>query len=557
MDNNSKHELEKNSLKKKISLLKKKRRMLLDENGSLKNQVSYNNTLISNRINNLETKIDNNKNKNFGRKFIKLGTFITAVLAACIILFQTIIMHNQSNIFKKQTDLISRQNDLFSNQNDKFDSQNELFESQNILVEIQNQLVELQNEKTDLQNLLIEAQNGLFNYQNKRIDQQTNLLEADRRGSLVFLFNNVLDRIDDELKDSLNNSRILSPQLIGRIISLSQALKPYKYLQNDTIIKKAVSPERGQLFLSLVNSHLNDETLLSIFQKANFKSSEIIGGYFEGAYLIGLDLSNSVLDSSNFNQVQFKEVKLNGASLRNVKLNNAKFTKTYLVNTNMTGIQGTSLTFHGSILRNTNFTNANLSRSNFTNGHYTKVFFGEENEYPDGIPTIEEQQIILNKEKDFNLIIGQHRTYKGKAEYEGREFLHIVSNKITESIIAGSNVIEQGNFTDAILEGSNFDSFVFENCEFLNSRLGGIKFKGCVIQNTYFNKSRIDKSSFEENFFSKAVPMAIGSYYRLIYDPSFEKYIDRDNFRSNKDYMKSLEWNKEKSNYLEVINTYD
>lgn len=56
----------------------------------------------------------------------------------------------------------------------------------------QNQLLTRQNEKLDDQNIM-------FNTQNERINLQNNLLEADRRSSLVFLMSNLLDKMDDEI----------------------------------------------------------------------------------------------------------------------------------------------------------------------------------------------------------------------------------------------------------------------------------------------------------------------------------------------------------------------
>jgi hypothetical protein len=95
------------------------------------------------------------------------------------------------------------------------------------------------------QNNLLENQNRLIVNQNTRIEQQTYLQEAGRRSSLIFLMNNVLDKMDEELKSPVNKDRNLSDQLIGRIVALSKSLKPYKYLESDSL-SMTVSPERGQ-----------------------------------------------------------------------------------------------------------------------------------------------------------------------------------------------------------------------------------------------------------------------------------------------------------------------
>jgi len=121
-----------------------------------------------------------------------------------------------------------------------------------------------------VQTYILSKQNEKLEYQNKRIEQQTFLQEAERRSSLVFLFNNVLDKIDQELKDQKGITDTLSEPLIGRITALSKALKPYRYLDGDEIIEKPISPERGQLLISLIGCNLDSLTYRKSFPKQIF-----------------------------------------------------------------------------------------------------------------------------------------------------------------------------------------------------------------------------------------------------------------------------------------------
>lgn len=57
------------------------------------------------------------------------------------------------------------------------------------------------------QNVKMERQNGLIKTQNTRIDQQTNLIEADRRSSLIFLMSNVMDKVDEEIREQKSQLR--------------------------------------------------------------------------------------------------------------------------------------------------------------------------------------------------------------------------------------------------------------------------------------------------------------------------------------------------------------
>ena len=99
-------------------------------------------------------------------------------------------------------------------------------------------------------------QNKLIEKQNYRVEQQTHLIEASRRSSQMFVMSDVLSDLNKELENPKNIDRKISKTLTGRIISLSSAMKPYKYLENDTLIKRALSPERGQLLITLLESNI-------------------------------------------------------------------------------------------------------------------------------------------------------------------------------------------------------------------------------------------------------------------------------------------------------------
>ncbi|MEM6720282.1 MAG: hypothetical protein AAF611_13235 [Bacteroidota bacterium] len=159
------------------------------------------------------------------------------------------------------------------------------------------------------QNDKIDKQNELITNQNARLEQQTYLQEAGRRSSLIFLMNNVLDKMDEELKDSMNKNRNLSDQLIGRIIALSKSLKPYKYLENDSL-SMTVSPERGQLLVNLTKAKLSNQTYEKFFENADFSYSEISNMTFNGISFGNLNLSFSNLTKVTFEKCNFSYLDL-------------------------------------------------------------------------------------------------------------------------------------------------------------------------------------------------------------------------------------------------------
>ncbi|SDN00326.1 pentapeptide repeat-containing protein [Kriegella aquimaris] len=588
-----------NGLEQKFKKSEEKNIFLEEKNQILADAIKQN-TQVNERIRDLEKSLVKKKKNTWSKAykvFLDIGTFSTAVIVGVFIFRQTGIMGSQTAIFEKQTKLlesqeglIRNQNELFRLQNQKFDKQNELFGNQNDLVISQNDLVAIQNEKTEHQNRLVDAQNQLFDYQNKRIDQQTNLQEAERRSSLIFLFNNVLDKIDDELKNTLNASRILSPQLIGRIVSLSQALKPYKYLQNDTIINNAVSPERGQLLLSLINSKINKVSLAEIISKANFKNSEILGGYFKSADLKNINLTNSVLDGSNFVGVNFSGAKLVGASLKNANLNQAnfeeanlsfailkgikcdyaRFIKVNLVNTDFSESKGKSVLFEEVNLKNTKFHNSSLKNCKFKNKWRIRLFYGQEEDYPTSgqgegfmhyVGTTSDK---IPKEGTFNLIVGRARRYNA---IEGDNITKLIHKLIFYSSATTINLgatytweIENCDFFGADLTDASFENYVFSNSKFQESVLYNISFSNIAIQNTYFDRARINKRSYENNFNANQVPIGPpSSYYKLVYDDVQEKEIIENSklFKNDEMLNKRFEGIREKYHYLTLIKEYD
>ena len=232
-----------------------------------------------------------------------------------------------------------------------------------------------------LQTYILAKQNEKLDYQNDRIEQQTYLQEAERRSSLVFLFSNVLDKIDEELKDEGNTKDSLSNPLIGRIISLSQALKPYQYLNGDTIISKPISPERGQLLISLIESKLDSQSYKKIFDNSYFGESELEGAYLSNAKistnLINSNLSKADLDSADLSEVflsgsDLTEADLSNANLTNADLSDADLAEADLSNAILIGaeLEGANLNYanlSGADLRRVNLSETNLKGVNFTN----------------------------------------------------------------------------------------------------------------------------------------------------------------------------------------------
>ncbi len=212
------------------------------------------------------------------------------------------------------------------------------------------------------QNDLFESQNNLVTNQNKRLDQQTYLQEAERRGSLVHLFNNVLDAIDREIRDDigLKGKRDLSPQLISRIISLSHALKPYRYLDGDELVSRPTSPERGQLFLSLLYLDLEENTLSKLFKDGNFTYSDLNHARFEGFKIPPVRLDNSDLSNTFFKDCELIKTQLNSVIFENSSIHNVDFDNLQIMHSNLTNLNWYVATMKNTVIYNSNLANAKI-----------------------------------------------------------------------------------------------------------------------------------------------------------------------------------------------------
>jgi len=171
-----------------------------------------------------------------------------------------------------------------------------------------------------------------------------------------------MDKIDNELNDDYKKYGIrnLSPQLIGRISSLSRSLKPYRYLKREELTKAQLSPERGQLLLSLLTSELDTLTLKSIFKNSNFSFSELTGVTFENTYMKNINLSNSTLENSNFYNAQLQK-----SNLESINFINTNF---WHANLNNANLKNSSI--NNSTIRISDFSDAEISDTSIMNNQF-------------------------------------------------------------------------------------------------------------------------------------------------------------------------------------------
>lgn len=233
------------------------------------------------------------------------------------------------------------------------------------------------------QNTLITGQSEMFKQQNKRLDQQTYLQEAERRGQTLLIMDNMLKEISTDVSRSSANA--IDDATAGRLISLSKMLKPYKYLENDSLISRVTSPERGYLLVSLLETGINLNTTARsrsngrLIERLDFTYAELRNLSLKGADLIQIDLSNADLRNSSFNGIDFEkanlqntwlhETNLTYASLKEANLEHAVLQNAILDYANL---QNANLS--SADLRNVSLVKTKLLDADFTNARVNKTF---------------------------------------------------------------------------------------------------------------------------------------------------------------------------------------
>ena len=193
-----------------------------------------------------------------------------------------------------------------------------------------------------LGSVLLYNQNQLLEKQNEKIDNQIELEESSRRGNLIVMMSNIMDKVDEELEKDWNKDSIrnLSPQLLGRIIALSLSFKPYRFWHNGKLIEKPLSPEKGQLLVALLNSKLDYHTNQSIFRKGNFENSYLENAVFPDFNLMYINLQNSYMAKTTIGNTM-----LSFANLSNVDLRHSTFFKGDISSANIEGIKVSNKTW--------------------------------------------------------------------------------------------------------------------------------------------------------------------------------------------------------------------
>ena len=133
-------------------------------------------------------------------------------------------------------------------------------------------------------------------HQALRIQYQRSLIREEKESSahiseLLPLMHSLLT----ELREALDQDPARKPgqEIVNRIVNLSEAMKPYRLWEKDSLSERSYSPERAQLLINLANLRIDSNAFLLFKQQLNFAKADL-----RGMNLSGLDLRNANLQGA-------------------------------------------------------------------------------------------------------------------------------------------------------------------------------------------------------------------------------------------------------------------
>ncbi len=232
---------------------------------------------------------------------------------------------------------------------------------------------------TIIPSLILIFQTKLFVNQNKLVKNQNALIETSRRSSLVFVMDNVMSDLNDELKYKGTSERNISRTLEARIVSLCMAMKPYRYFENGELVGREISPERGQLLYGLLKSDMGKEAFRDILNTADFSYTNLKdvilgrGLFLKYARLKYSDFSNVEMPETNLEGSTLNQTDFTGANLSDSSLIKADLTGAILLNTELSSVDFTYAKLFGADLTNADLTEAKLWGTKLNNANLTNV----------------------------------------------------------------------------------------------------------------------------------------------------------------------------------------
>lgn len=219
--------------------------------------------------------------------------------------------------------------------------------------------------------IMVSWQSKLFvdntNNQNKRILELTEITESLRKNNQVYLMSNVLNQVQDEIK--MNPNGPLSDATIARVAALSFSFKPYRFIENDTLSDRELSPERGQLLIALTLMNIDSASFNAIKRKSTFKKADL-----RGVTLTDIDLSGINLEEADMSFSKITGVNFSYSNLRKIRMSSVFCNQCTIISSDLSRSY-----FSKSKFKNCNFSTVDFSESDLTYNYLKLCRFNHSN----------------------------------------------------------------------------------------------------------------------------------------------------------------------------------
>jgi uncharacterized protein YjbI with pentapeptide repeats len=230
-----------------------------------------------------------------------------------------------------------------------------------------------------------------------RLAQTAEMIAAEKNTALLKVMSDIVVQINSEL--SRNPQRTLSDETVTRIAALSYSFTPYIHVEGDSVWSKKLSPERGQMLLTISGMKIDTASLARIFRRSVFSSANLMKADLENAYLKGVNLQNADLSftnlaGANLDEANLKSSNLWGASVKNAtlvsanlqsadaswsNLNGANLTKAVLSKALIKSAQLRRTDLRDAVLQRVNLNGALLNEANLEGADMLSVMMNRTN----------------------------------------------------------------------------------------------------------------------------------------------------------------------------------
>jgi hypothetical protein len=270
-----------------------------------------------------------------------------------------------------------------------------------------NHLLALQNKRIDQQTLLLEAQrrSGLVTEFTAVVEQ----VQKEREAKLTAQTRERRKSKGNKAGEGPDAKLVLASPTVGRVVALSRSYRPYLYLEIDgdadaslvvtptaatktkastaggegwldwinrwlgldldddgerpNMTRTALSPERGQLLITLTNGQVDLEPLTQ--QSVDFSRADLRKAVLEGARMPFVNLTRAAMGSADLLNADLTRAFLAGADLSRACLRNVNFSGAIMHGVNLSGAA-----LDGAIIVNPE----QLERANLSNTQLEKLF---------------------------------------------------------------------------------------------------------------------------------------------------------------------------------------